>query len=369
MQIFPFRALYPNMDFLTDPASFFGTVKQDFRDYYESGFFLQSEEEAVYVYRLKGETRNYMGIVACTDIEDFLQGRIKKHELTLVPKVQKQIELILRRQAAVKPVMLAYPQQPEIAAWIQEQMDRRKPFFNLRIKEEDTRHTFWKVTEPEALQYIRRRFLQDVPKTYIADGHHRTEATAHMYRLSRRKKMDKPYHRLLAAFFQEDQLDIQDFNRLVVRPDGFSESYFMARIAQLTDIQILDRARKPDKKYEVLMGLNGEWYMLRWKSWVLEQHAGMPALLDSFLLNRYVLEDLLDIQDVQNDERVSYVEGPKGFEGLFNKVNKLDDPISFCLYPVYMEEMFSLARADKTLPPKSTWFEPRMKNGLMVYGF
>ncbi len=369
MQIFPFKALYPNVDFITDPASFFGTVKQEFRDYFETGFFHQSEEEAVYIYRLRDSERDYVGIIACTAIEDFLQGRIKKHELTLVPKVQKQIELILRRQAAVKPVMLAYPRRADISSWIQEQMGERKPFFKLRFKEEDTHHTFWKVDEPEAVQSIRRKFLQEVPKAYIADGHHRTEATAHMYKLSRRKKLDRPYDLLLAAFFQEDQLDIQDFNRLVDRPEGFSESYFMARIAQLTDIRILDRARKPDKKYEVLMGLNGEWYMLRWKPWVLEQHAGEPALLDSFLLNKYVLEELLEIRDVQNDERVSYVEGPKGFQGLFNKVNKMDDPISFYLYPVYMEEMFSLAKAGKTLPPKSTWFEPRMKNGLMVYAF
>lgn len=369
MQIIPFQAIYPNLDFITSADSFFDNVKEEYNEYYASGFFNKTAQEALYIYQIFAKNRTYTGLIACADVKDFLAGRIKKHEETLSDKEQRQIQLILRRKAAVKPVLLAYPQVDSILKYLVQLTKKRKPFFEVHFEKELSKHLFWEIKEGAAIQKIQSLFKKEVPCTYIADGHHRTSSVAALHERLQQRITSQDYSQLLCAFFPSSDLEILDFNRVV---DGLSEisiTSFMARVSQVCNIKILKRPEKPTQKHDITMFINREWFKLSWKKKVLSAFKTAPATLDSMLLNEKILQAILGVEDVRTDLRVAYIENPRGLEGVRKETLKKDSNIGFCLYPVQFEEVVALANVGLTLPPKSTWFEPRMKNGLIVKDF
>lgn len=367
MHIRPFQAVYPNLEYITSTDSFFSSVKKEFPEYFDSGFFNHLEEEAFFVYQIRGEHRTYTGIIACADIKDFLCGRIKKHEHTLAAKEQKQVQLLLRRRAAVKPVLLAYREVPEITRWSREIADGTAPFLRVFFEKDRQTHSLWKVTDKPLIERLQLLFSQHINNTYIADGHHRTSSVALLYNRTEEEHVKARYRNLLCAFFPSSDMDIHDFNRVVEGRNNLSLTRFMALISQLFNINPLEEPVRPRRKHEILMFVNHEWYLLHWKHQVLQTYSSDEAILDSMILNELVLHDILGIEDVRTDKRVDYVEGPKGLEGVWERATVKESCIGFCLYPILLEEMMALADHDKMLPPKSTWFEPRLKNGLITY--
>jgi len=369
MHIRPFRATCPKLEFINSTDSFFNSVKEEYLTYQQSGLFSRREAAAIFVYQIRSRQRQYTGIIACADIEDYLYGRILKHEHTLADQEQKQLQLLMHWQAAVKPVLVTYAAVPAIDDWVEEQIAGREPFLQVYFEQEQQVHALWEVAQAERIQDIRALFADRIRHAYIADGHHRTTSTALLYERTNAPGQRNPYTNLLCAFFPATDLDIHDFNRIVEGSADLSPSLFMARLAQLFHIEILKGPRRPGNKFEVLMFVNQEWYYLRWKPEVLAAYGHEPVVLDSHLLNELVLRDILGIEDVRTDRRVEYVEGPLGLEAVWRRAAEQDFRVGFCLFPVALTEMIALADQDRMLPPKSTWFEPRMKNGLIVYEF
>ncbi len=361
MHILPFNALLPHMDLIPSPGYFFATVREEFAEYYGNGFFDKHQHTGFYLYKITGPLRDFLGLIACVDVQDYLDGAIKKHEQTIAEQEQKQMQLAMKRKAGVKPVLLTYPEVPDITAWMHQHIRQHASLLEVNFEAESQVHQIWAVTDVIALQQLQALFLEKVPVSYIADGHHRIASTALMHQ----KIEDGHYNQLVAAFFSSAELEILDFNRVLEMSDDISAARFMARLSAVCHIECLNQALRPEKKHEMVMYLQRDWYRLQWKEEVLSDAAD----LDAALLNEKVLRDILGIYDVRNDTRVHYVEGPKGLNGLRNSVHKHKNAVAFGLFPIQMADLFKLADQGEMLPPKSTWFEPRMKNGMIVQEF
>lgn len=369
MHLLPFRAIYPKLDLIASPDTFFGNVKVEYPAYRKNGFFRECTDESLYVYRIKDAKRYYTGIVACVSIQDYLNGMIKKHEDTLSQKEQLQTELLMARTAVVKPVLLTYPPVEAIFAFSQDLILSKAPFFEIHFEADKQLHQFWNVSDPGQILLLKALFEQYVDSAYIADGHHRTSTMAHMFGITKDRKGGSPYDRLLCAFFPSSQLEILDYNRVVEGLDDISLTTFMAHLSQVVDIEVLKKHVRPREKHEMVMFINREWFRLRWRKRLMESFKGDEVLLDVQLLNELILENILEIDDVRTDDRVKYIEGRQGIHAVSERVGKSGNRVGFFLYPVAMDDFMRIADEGQVLPPKSTWFEPRMRNGLLVQGF
>lgn len=369
MNLRPFQAIYPRMSFITSADHFFSTVREEYNEYSESGFFEKTASEGLYVYQISTPKKNYLGLVCCIDIQDFLDGKIKKHENTLASKEQQQMHLMLKRGAQVKPVLLTYKKVQKVDKLLKKVIEKEQPIQKIHFEKTNQTHSFWRISDGKTIQKIQQLFLDNVPCTYIADGHHRTSTTALMHQRLQATAEDKSYDQLLCAVFPTTELEILDFNRVVEIVGDFSPALFMAQLSKLCDIEVLPRARKPLAKGELTLFLDRTWFSLKWRNTVLEKAKNDNTVLDASLLNEEILKPLLHIKDVKTDSRVKYVDGPAGLPGIMTKVLKGENRMAFMLYPVEMDDFIAISDAGKTLPPKSTWFEPRIKNGLIVKEF
>jgi uncharacterized protein (DUF1015 family) len=367
MRIHPFRAIYPDMGKAPADTGFFDTVKAYFPEYVKAGYYLADEEEAVFVYDIEYEQRVQSGLVFNVDVQDYLDGRIRRHEHTLFERESKMKQLFLERNALIKPVLVAYPRDKKVNKLMERARDH-VPFLDIQMTETE-RHVIYKVTDKKDISRLQKRFRKNVPRAYIADGHHRCITSAKLYEEFSEREPGKDFSKILCMFMQDEELIIHDYNRVVDVLDAFSPTLFMAKMSHLCNITPLPRAAKPSGKYEMTMYILKEWYLLKWKKSVLKRYKDEDVIFDGAILNREVLGGIFGIEDVRNDSRLKYVEGISGIEGIVRKAEKSIFRIAFCLYPVQMEELEKVADKHKTLPPKSTWFEPRIKNGVLCAPF
>ncbi|MEM6963650.1 MAG: DUF1015 family protein [Bacteroidota bacterium] len=366
MIIRPFQAVYPNTDYIASSDSFFGTVKEEYIAYRKSGFFNKASQESIYIYHIQTPHRTHTGIIASADINDYLDKKIKKHENTLAATEQRQMYLLMNRKAIVKPVLLIHPKVKKLSNMLHTIMQESVPFYTIHFESEDQHHTLWEVADGNRIEKIQQLFAKKIPETYIADGHHRCAASALLYTRTKKKKKANPFENLLTAFFAEDQLEIYDYNRVVDASGDVTLTQFMAQLSQVFEITIVDTPMKPQQKHEIVMFLNKEWFLLKWRKAVLDKYKDQEILLDSRLLDIYVLKNILGIADVKTDTRIKYVSGTEGLEAIRTKTLKSESRVGFCLYPAQMSDLLTTADQGGVMPPKSTWFEPRMKNGLIV---
>lgn len=367
MNITPFRAIYPNLDLIAEPDAFFASVKADFPIYTADGFFLEDDELGFYVYDIVTPNRTHSGIVACTDVNDYFDGRVMRHEHTLVSREVRMKELFLQRNALIKPVLMSYRRDSKLDK-IMDKARARAPFMEITL-DGGHEHVFYKISDPSVIKRIAKRFRKKVSKGYIADGHHRCVTSARLYEQFQDKAPDKDFSRILCLLMPFEDLVIHDYNRVVEILHEFSPTLFMARMSKLCHITPLLQPSKPREKYELTMYLLKEWYRLTWKKSVLKRYQKEGIILDGAILNREVLGDILGITDVREDQRLKYVQGMSGITGLMRQAEKSIFRVAFCLYPVQMEEIVQVTEGHKTLPPKSTWFEPRIKNGVLSVSF
>jgi uncharacterized protein (DUF1015 family) len=366
MHIKPFEAVFPKLEYITAVDSFFDSIKEEYNEYHDSGFFSTFSRKAFYIYRIEKEGTISTGLIACSDIQDFHEGLIKKHENTIASKEQKQMQLILKRKAAVKPVLLMYRDIRELQEYLDAFSNKHEPFLKIDFDSDKSTHYIWSVENYKSVEYIQRQFEELVPCTYIADGHHRTSTLSLMSQRHIHTENTEKVDQLLCAYFPTSNIQIQSFNRVVNGFGGLSPTAFMARIAQCFEIEILDSPSLPTAKHELTMLVMEEWYRLRWKKKIIEQYSDNGIVFDAALLDEKVLKKMLGIKDVRTDSRIRYIEGPRGLKGVMKQVKKDVNNIAFCLHPIPLEEVIKLADEGKVLPPKSTWFEPRMKNGIII---
>jgi uncharacterized protein (DUF1015 family) len=365
MRINPFQAVYPDFNYVASADTFFDTVKTDFSEYKKSGFFQKTAQEAFYVYQITTPARTFVGLIVNADIRDYINGKIKKHENTLAPTEQQQLNLLISRQAMVKPVLVTYPEVASISQILEKYTKKKKPFFSCELEGKVEKHQVWELSDGKDIQQLQQLFETDVPAAYIADGHHRCSCTALLYERTRKSKKVMG-EQLLCAYFPITELEIHDYNRVVEGLEDYSPTEFMARLSKVFDITPLKEPAKPSQKYELTFCIHKEWYRLNWRKSILKEYKKTKILLDANMLDEKVMRDILGIIDIRTDSRMTYIEGPLGIDGVRMETNKSPTRIGFCLYPVHISDLIAVANAGKTMPPKSTWFEPRIKNGLIV---
>lgn len=366
MHIRPFQALFANTNRVNNEPSFFNTVKEQYLDYRQAGFFSPTSAPTLFLYNIQTPARAYTGIIACVELRDYLNRDIKKHENTIRRDEEKQMRLTLERQAAVKPVLLTYPEQEAIDRWIAQYIEDHVVSLEIDFPEDNQLHRIWAVDKKSDIKRIQQLFVANVPHAYVADGHHRLSSTALICETTKSKTIRKMYSELFCAFFPSGQLDILEFNRIIELPEVQSLAAFMETLQTYCEITPLAKPTKPTRLHQMTLCTSNGWYALSWKQEALMEFVNEPAILDTMLLNEIVLKRMMQITDVSNDSRIDYVNAQRGLETIQDKISKNAQQVGFCLYPVQFEDLVAVAEAEKVLPPKSTWFEPRMKNGLIV---
>jgi uncharacterized protein (DUF1015 family) len=343
-------------------------VKTQYESFRAEGIFTQDETPCYYVYRQEKLGNTFTGIIACTSIDDYLKGTIKIHEQTLTDREKKLKAYLEVCDFNAEPVLFCYPDQQGIEK-ITAKATSSRPEYDFTTTDR-VRHQLWVIDDAKEVKELQAHF-EKVPAIYIADGHHRS-ASSTLLGLSRREKNPgytgkEPWNYYLGVFFPESQLKIFDFNRVVKDLNGLTEQEFLEALKK--DFEIIEHGEtifRPSRKHTFSLYLDSKWYEL-----ILHKelgHDGEPVeSLDAYLLTQRILSPILGIHDLKTDSRVGFVSGIKGFEELKNQVDNWKFKAAFGLYPVQMEELKQIADAGNIMPPKTTWVEPKMRSGLVIY--
>ncbi len=332
------------------------------------GIYLLDPETGYYIYRLTMEGRPQTGIVACASVDDYLGDVIKKHENTRQEKELDRIRHVDVLGAQTGPIFLAYRSRSEIASVVASVTDHQEPLYDFTATD-GVSHTVWKVADPGQMAVIRDTF-SDVDDIYIADGHHRAASAVKVCLKRRREHPDydgsEEFNYFLSVLFPDDQLTIMDYNRCVRDLNGLSVQEFLDRTAEAFAVSRLGtEARAPQRKGQFTMYLEGEWYLLEASAGMLSVKDAVRSL-DVSLLQDHLLGPVLGIQDPRTDERIDFVGGIRGLRELERRADG-DMKVSFAVYPMSIAELFAVADAGRLMPPKSTWFEPKLRSGLFIH--
>lgn len=332
----------------------------------EDGFFLQEEKRAYYVYELVMDGRSQVGIGACASVDDYDKQVIKKHENTRADKEADRIRHVDVCSAQTGPIFLAYRRREEIEREVKRAMET-PPVYDFTANDGIT-HRIWVIDEETAVERIRLAFAK-VDSIYIADGHHRCASAVNVSKKRRAAFPDytgqEEFNYFLSVIFPDDQLLIMDYNRVVKPGEDFDETAFFAVMEKAFQVEKLGKEPyHPQKKGEIGMYCADHWYRLTINS---ECYTNDPVEdLDVAILQRYLLEPAFGIKDPKTDRRIDFVGGIRGLEELERRVHT-DAKVAFAMFPTDIHELFAVSDAGKLMPPKSTWFEPKLRSGLLIH--
>ncbi|MBQ3711215.1 MAG: DUF1015 domain-containing protein [Bacteroidales bacterium] len=351
-----------------DPRVYDRAVK-NFADWQARGWLVRDPKECYYVYAQTMGARTQYGLVLCAHTDDYASGLIKKHELTRKDKEDDRMVHVRIQNANIEPVFFAYKDNPELAA-IVAKASAGKPEYDF-IDENNFGHRFWPITDDATIARITEIFTNEVKAFYVADGHHRTAAAA---RVGAEKREQNPNHTgneeynfFMAVCFPEGQLKILDYNRVVKDLNGLSQEEF--KQALKTDFELADRGTEPyepSKLHEFSMYLGGRWYSMVAKPGRYDDSDPI-GVLDVTILSNLVLDKLLAIKDLRTDKRIDFVGGIRGLGELSRRVDSGEMEVAFALYPVSMQQLMDIADSGNIMPPKTTWFEPKLRSGLAIH--
>lgn len=331
------------------------------------GLFTQDQEACFYLYELSMNGRKQMGIVGCASIDDYLNNVIKKHENTRADKEIDRIRHVDTCDAHTGPIFLAYRERKDLKEMKTSWTSTHAPEVDF-VSEDGVGHKIWKMDDAAFVSKMRET-LGILPSVYIADGHHRC-ASAVKVGLKRREENpnytgDEEYNFFLSVLFPDEELMIMDYNRVVKDLNGYTEEEFLAKISENFDVTNLgDNPVKPALKGQYGMYLNGQWYVLMAKEELLVSDPVRG--LDVSILQDNLLSPILGIEDPKTDKRIDFVGGIRGLEELERRT-KTDMKVAFSLYPTSIAELFEVADAGLLMPPKSTWFEPKLRSGFFIH--
>lgn len=333
---------------------------------FREGCLIQDGSPGYYIYELTAEGRSQTGIAGLVPVDDYLSGAIHRHENTRAEKEEDRIRHVAGCMAQTGPIFLAYRAREEIRL-LQEAEKERSPLYDFTA-EDGVRHRIWRVREPERIDAVRAAF-EKAGDLYIADGHHRCAAAVSCALSMRRRHPDftgeELWNFILSVLFGDDSLRILDYNRAVRAPEGMTQRRLLERLAPCFEIEFVgSETARPRKKGEFGMYVRDGWYLLTARE---ELSSPDPVEgLDTAILQKYVLEPVFGIQNPRTDGRISFVGGARGAGELERRV-ELEGGAAFLLYPTSMRELFAVADAGRLMPPKSTWFEPKLRSGLLIY--
>ena len=346
-------------------------ARDNFYKMMADGILFQDASKSLYIYSQNMLGRTQTGLVACSSIEDYFNDVIKKHELTRPEKEEDRIRHMETLQAHVGPIFLTYPKNISVDEIVEEVMERDEPVYNIFTKD-GIRHTVWLLMDKDKIEKLVSVFEKEIPFTYIADGHHRTASAAKVGLKMKEQNLHhdgtEDYNFFLSVLFPADQLQIMDYNRVVKDLNGLSDVEFLEKVNAMFKIQssTLD-AVKPASLHQFGMYLNGTWYKLEAKKEIIKTDP--IGILDVTILDENILNPLLGIKDVRTDKRIDFVGGIRGLQELQRRVDSGEMKVAFALYPVSLQQLMDIADSGKIMPPKSTWFEPKLRDGLFSHLF
>lgn len=345
---------------------------ENFLKFQELGWLEHDEKDHYYIYAQTMNGHTQYGIVGNAACADYENGIIKKHELTRPEKEEDRMVLTRYLNANIEPVFFAYKAVPEIDKIVEDIVKNTKPVYDF-VAEDGFGHHFWVIDSYEINDEIERLFAEKVPYTYIADGHHRTAAAA---RIGIEKKAKNPDHRggeeynfFMAVHFPDNQLQIMDYNRMVKDINGLSDTDFLAELSKCFEIENMGaEIYKPSKLHEFSLYLSGCWYKLSAKENTYDD-TDPVGVLDVTILSKQVLEPILNIGDLRTSKRIDFVGGIRGLGELKKHVDSGEMKAAFALYSVSMQQLIDIADSGNIMPPKTTWFEPKLRSGLVIHTF
>lgn len=345
----------------------FEHVREKFDEFHDQGVFLQDEKESFYIYRQITKTNTYVGLISGISVDDYLTGNIKIHEHTLTQR-EETFKLYLDVcQFNAEPVLLTYEDNPTVDAIINKYINTRSEYefcTTHHIKQD-----LWLVNDENDISTLVEAF-KNIKTIYIADGHHRS-ASSVLYAQSKREEnpnydKEAKFNYFLSYLIPESKLNIIEYNRTVNSLNEHTPESFLEEVGKLFEIEEKVSSFSPTKKHNFSMYLAGKWYSLTARKGTYNDE-DIVGNLDARILTENILKPILGIKDLKTDNRIEFMEGTRGAEGLQRKVDNEEAIVAFGLYPVSIEQLKAVADANNIMPPKSTWIEPKMRSGLTIY--
>ena len=368
-----YHIIKPEIDFPEGTSEYdprvYEKAAENFRKFQEQGWLVQDQQDHYYIYAQTMQGKTQYGLVVGAYVDDYMNGVIKKHELTRRDKEEDRMKHVRVNDANIEPVFFAYPDNAVLDALIM-RYAATEPEYDFVAPIDGFRHQFWVISAEEDIQLITREF-QAMPSLYIADGHHRSAAAAlvgaEKAKLNPNHQGNEEYNYFMAVCFQASQLTILDYNRVVKDLNGLSSEEFLQALAKNFTVTAKGKDNyRPAQLHEFSLYLDGEWYSLVAKEGTYD-NSDPIGVLDVDISSRLILDDILGIKDLRSSKRIDFVGGLRGLGELKRRVDSGEMRMALALYPVSMKQIMDIADSGKIMPPKATWFEPKLRSGLVIH--
>lgn len=368
-----YHIIKPEIDFEVGTSEYdprvYEQAAKNFKNFQEKGWLVQDEKDHYYIYAQTMNNKTQYGLVVGAYVNDYLDGTIKKHELTRKDKEEDRMKHVRVCDANIEPVFFAYPDNAALDQLIM-RYATTAPEYDFIAPIDGFRHQFWIIENAEDINLITAEF-EKMPALYIADGHHRSAAAAlvgaEKAKQNPNHKGDEEYNYFMAVCFQASQLTILDYNRVVTDLNGLTEQEFLTQLEK--DFVVEDKGTdiyRPNGLHNFSLYLNKHWYSLTAKDGTFD-NSDPIGVLDVDISSRLIFDSILDIKDFRTDKRIDFVGGLRGLEELKRRVDSGEMQMALALYPVSMQQIMDIANTGNIMPPKATWFEPKLRSGLVIH--
>ena len=368
-----YHIIKPEIDFAPGTSEYdpkvYERAAQNFKKFQEKGWLVQVEDEHYYIYAQTMIGKTQYGLVVGAYVDDYMNGVIKKHELTRRDKEEDRMKHVRVNNANIEPVFFAYPDNETLDSLLRKYA-ATEPEYDFIAPIDRFRHQFWVISDKEDMETITREFAA-MPSLYIADGHHRSAAAALVGAEKQRQnpchKGDEEYNYFMAVCFQASQLTILDYNRVVKDLNGLTSEQFLDALRKNFEVEDMGTdIYKPQRLHEFSLYLDGHWYRLTARTGTFDDSDPI-GVLDVDISSRLILDQILDIKDLRSSNRIDFVGGLRGLGELRRRVDSGEMRAALALYPVSMQQIMDIADSGKIMPPKATWFEPKLRSGLVIH--
>ncbi len=368
-----YHIIKPEIDFpqgtAEDDPRVYEKAAENFKKFQKEGWLVQDKKECYYVYAQTMNGKTQYGLVVGAYVPDYLNGVIKKHELTRRDKEEDRMKHVRINNANIEPVFFAYSDNAVLDAMVAKNTVD-EPVYDFTAKDDGFRHRFWIIDNEKDIRTITEAFAQ-IPSMYIADGHHRSAAAALIGAEKAKQhpshKGDEEYNYFMAVCFPANQLTVIDYNRVVKDLNGLTPEEFLEAVSKHFDVEMKGtEIYKPDKLHDFALYLEGKWYRLTAKKGTYDDDDPI-GVLDVTISSKYILDEILGIKDLRSDKRIDFVGGIRGLIELKRRVDSGEMKVALALYPVSMKQIMDIADSGKIMPPKTTWFEPKLRSGLVIH--
>ena len=369
-----YHIIKPEIDFSPETSEYdpkvYEQAARNFKKFQDKGWLVQDEKPAYYIYAQTMNGKTQYGLVVGAFVGDYLNGTIKKHELTRKDKEEDRMKHVRVNDANIEPVFFAYPDNKVLDELINKYVKNNAPEYDFIAPIDGFGHQFWVISDANDIDVITKEFAK-MPALYIADGHHRSAAAAlvgaEKAKNNPNHKGDEEYNYFMAVCFQASQLTILDYNRVVKDLNGLTSAQFLEKLEKNFDVQRMGKEiYHPTGLHNFSLYLDGEWYSLTAKKGTYND-ADPIGVLDVDISSRLILDEILGIKDLRTDKRIDFVGGIRGLSELKERVDSGEMKMALALYPVSMQQIMDIADSGKIMPPKATWFEPKLRSGLVIH--